>query len=94
MVKREVVSDISKRTGYSQKIVHDIIEAFFDDIAQELSDGNSVVVRGFGTFGVKKRAKRAGRNINTGEIVEIPEQYVPSFKPGANLKRAVSRLKG
>lgn len=92
MIKENIVSDVANRTGYSSKIVGEVIEALLDNITQELSDGNSIVIRGFGTFGVKKRAKRTGRNISTGESVEIPEQFVPSFKPGANLKRVVSRL--
>lgn len=92
MIKENTVSDVANRTGYSNKIVSEVIEALLQSITQELSEGNSVVIRGFGTFGVKKRAKRLGRNISTGESVEIPEQFVPSFKPGINLKKVVSQL--
>jgi len=90
--KESIILYASSRTGCSHRTVRDVTEALFDGITLELSEGNSVIIRGFGTFAVKKRAKRVGRNINTGERVEIPERFVPSFKPGVNLKRVVSEL--
>lgn len=92
MIKREVVSAVARRTGCTQQTARLIMDALLAIITQELSDGNAVVLRGFGTFEVRKRAARVGRNIDGGNV-KIPEQFAPVFKPGESLKQAVSQLK-
>jgi len=90
--KEDVISDVAIETLYTQKNIKEIVEAFLENVMLSLSEGNSVVLRGFGTFELKKRKKRTGRNINTGESVDIPERYAVVFKPGAKFKRLIDEL--
>ena len=81
MRKADLVARISEKTGIAK--VDDLVtlEQFFTEVKQSLSEGENVYVRGFGSFVVKKRAKKIGRHIKKNEAIEIPEHYIPSFKP-------------
>lgn len=57
------------------------LETFFKEVKESLADGENVYVRGFGSFIVKKRAKKIGRHIKKNVAIEIPEHYIPAFKP-------------
>lgn len=81
MRKADLVNRISEKTGIAKVDVLVTLEAFFKEVKESLSDGENVYVRGFGSFIIKKRAKKIGRHIKKNEAIEIPEHYIPSFKP-------------
>ena len=81
MRKSDLVAAISEKTGVPKVDVLVTLESFFSEVKDTLSSGENVYVRGFGSFVIKKRAKKAGRHIKQGKSVVIPEHYVPSFKP-------------
>jgi len=75
------VNAISEKTGIAKVDVLVSIEALFKEIKTSLEEGENVYVRGFGSFVIKKRARKVGRNIKKGASIEIPEHFIPSFKP-------------
>jgi len=81
MRKAELVALISEKTGVPKVDVLVTLETFFKEVKNSLADGQNVYVRGFGSFVVKKRAKKIGRHIKKNIAIEIPEHYIPSFKP-------------
>ena len=81
MRKADVVANISDKTGVAKVDVMVTLETFFKEIKESLADGENVYIRGFGSFVVKKRAKKVGRNIQENKPIEIPEHFIPSFKP-------------
>ena len=90
MNKTELTAAVAKTTETTKKEVEIIINATLDAIAAALRNDDKVALIGFGTFEVKKRAARLGRNPRTKEAVEIPASVVPTFKPGKALKDAVA----
>ncbi|GHV97473.1 transcriptional regulator [Lactobacillus nasalidis] len=89
MNKTELVSVVSEKTEFSKKESAQIVDALFATIEEELAKGEKVQLIGFGTFEVRERAARKGRNPQTGAEIEIPASKVPAFKPGKALKDAV-----
>lgn len=81
MRKADLVATISEKTGVPKVDVLVTLENFFTEVKTSLSGGENVYVRGFGSFVIKKRAKKIGRHIKKNEAIEIPEHYIPSFKP-------------
>jgi len=81
MTKAEIVADISEETGLERSEALRAVEAFMHSIKRSLSDGQNVYLRGFGSFVVKRRAKKTGRNISKKTPVIIPAHNIPSFKP-------------
>lgn len=81
MRKADLVSTISEKTGVPKVDVLVALETFFTEVKSSLSEGENVYIRGFGSFVVKKRAKKIGRHIKKNVAIEIPEHYIPSFKP-------------
>lgn len=81
MRKADLVSTISEKTGVPKVDVLVALEMFFTEVKNSLSDGENVYIRGFGSFVVKKRAKKIGRHIKKNVAIEIPEHFIPSFKP-------------
>lgn len=81
MTKAEVIAQIAAKTGIEKVDVQETVESFFKVIKGSLQEGENVYVRGFGSFIVKKRAKKTARNISKNTAIIIPEHYVPSFKP-------------
>lgn len=90
MTKKELVAVTAKSAGVSQKDAAAVIDAFLDTVIAELSEGNDVNFTGFGSFKVKERAARSGRNPRTKETVEIPASKAVVFKPGTILKESVN----
>jgi len=90
MRKADLVNTIAQKTGVPKVDVLVTLEQFFKEVKDSLSDGENVYVRGFGSFIVKKRAKKIGRNIKKNIAIEIPEHSIPAFKPS---KEFVSRVK-
>lgn len=81
MRKADLVSTISEKTGVPKVDVLVALEMFFTEVKNSLSEGENVYIRGFGSFVVKKRAKKIGRHIKKNVAIEIPEHFIPSFKP-------------
>lgn len=81
MRKAELVNIISEKTGVPKVDVLVSMETFFNEIKDTLSGGENVYIRGFGSFVIKKRAKKIGRHIKKNIAIEIPEHFIPSFKP-------------
>ncbi|MEZ5040836.1 MAG: HU family DNA-binding protein [Saprospiraceae bacterium] len=81
MRKADLVAAISEKTGVPKVDVLVTLETFFKEVKSSLADGENVYVRGFGSFIVKKRAKKIGRHIKKNKAIEIPEHFIPAFKP-------------
>lgn len=90
MKKSEFVKCVAKKTGMSQAACSECLDAMIECITDALKKGDSVSLIGFGTFAVKERAARQGRNPRTGETIQIKAAKVPSFKAGKALKDAVN----
>lgn len=86
MVRAELATQVANSLGINKKVATDAINIVFDNIAQALSSGDKVELRGFGSFTIRTRASRQGRNPRTGENVKVPAKKVPFFKPGKELK--------
>ena len=81
MTKADIVKKVSESTGIENQTVQKAIEAFMETVKDSLTDGRNVYLRGFGSFIIKKRAKKLARNISKNTTVIIPEHFVPAFKP-------------
>ena len=91
MNKAELIAAAAMRAELSKKDTEKVINAVFETISEELVAGEKVSVVGFGSFDVKQRPERVGRNPATGEEITIPAYRVPQFKPGKALKDAVAK---
>ena len=89
MTKADIVSEIAKSTGVEKVQVQAIVEAFMDCIKTSLTNKNNVYLRGFGSFIVKKRAKKVARNISKNTTITIPEHNIPAFKPAKSFAAKV-----
>ena len=87
MTKADIVSEIAKSTGVEK--VQAIVEAFMESIKTSLTQKNNVYLRGFGSFIVKKRAKKVARNISKNTTITIPEHNIPAFKPAKSFAAKV-----
>lgn len=81
MRKADLVAIIADKTGVPKVDVLVTLESFFREVKGTLASGENVYVRGFGSFIIKKRAEKVGRNIKKNEAIVIPEHYIPAFKP-------------
>jgi len=81
MTKAEIVSEIVSKTGIEKVAVEAAVEAIMDTIKTSMVKGENIYLRGFGTFLLKKRAEKIGRNITKKTAVKIPAHMVPAFKP-------------
>ena len=91
MNKQELISAAAEKTGFSKKDTEATVTAVLETIISALEDNEKVQLVGFGSFEVKERAARIGRNPKTKEAIEIPESVVPVFKAGKALKDSVSK---
>ena len=89
MTKADIVSEIAKSTGVEKVQVQAIVEAFMESIKTSLTQKNHVYLRGFGSFIVKKRAKKVARNISKNTTITIPEHNIPAFKPAKSFAAKV-----
>jgi DNA-binding protein HU-beta len=81
MTKAEIVAEIANKTGIEKVSVQATVEAFMDAVKNSLANGDNVYLRGFGSFIVKKRAEKTGRNISKNTTIIIPAHNIPAFKP-------------
>lgn len=92
MTKSEFITELANSIDYlSHKEAAVIVNTFFDAIADELIAGNKVELRGFGSFKVKERHSRTGRNPKSGAKVTVPKKRVPYFKPGKELRLLIDQ---
>ena len=90
MNKTELVAAIADNADITRKDAEKAVKAFVDVVTEELKKGEKVQVVGFGTFEVLERAAREGRNLHTGEPIQIPACKAPKFKAGKALKDALN----
>ncbi len=90
MNKGELIDAVSGKTGLAKADATRAVDAVLDSITDALKAKDSVAIVGFGTFAVKTRAARSGRNPRTRETIQIPASQVPGFKAGKALKDAVN----
>ncbi len=81
MTKAEIVAEIANKIGVEKVAVQATVEAFMEAVKSSLAKGDNVYLRGFGSFIVKKRAEKTGRNISKNTTIIIPAHNIPSFKP-------------
>ena len=91
MTKSELIQRLAERNPHLlHRDIERIVQTVFDEIADALSEGNRVELRGFGAFSVKSRPARTGRNPRTGESVAVDEKRVPYFKTGKELREKLN----
>ncbi len=90
MTKAELVDEVSKNSDLNKKDAEVIVQTVLDSIVDSLKAGEKVELRGFGSFRLRSRASRQGRNPKTGEKVFVPAKRVPYFKPGKELKALIN----
>lgn len=93
MTKTELIAAVAAKAELSKKDSEKAVNAFIDSISEALQAGDKVQMVGFGTFEVRTRAARDGKNPSTGNPMRIPETKVPAFKAGKALKDAVKDVK-
>lgn len=81
MTKAEIVSSISEKLGMEKNDVQAMVETFMTEVKDSLESGENVYLRGFGSFIVKKRAAKTGRNISKNTTIRIPAHNIPAFRP-------------
>ena len=81
MTKADIVASIAEKTGLEKVDVQTTLEAFMNEVKESLEGGENVYLRGFGSFIIKERAKKTGRNISKNTTIIIPAHNIPSFKP-------------
>ena len=91
MTKAELVDTVSKVSDLTRKHSEVIVEAVFSSIRDALQKGDKIELRGFGSFRVRRRGSRTGRNPKTGAGVVVPAKKVPHFKPGKELRELINR---
>jgi DNA-binding protein HU-beta len=91
MTKADIVNEISEKTGIEKMVVQATVEAFMKTIRNSMVEGKNVYLRGFGTFVVKRRAEKIGRNISKNTTVVIPAHYIPAFKAAKTFSDRVKK---
>lgn len=90
MTKAEIVADVANKTGVEKVAVQAVVESFMEVVKSSMMNGENVYLRGFGSFTIKKRAEKTGRNISKNTTIIIPAHNIPAFKPA---KSFVSQVK-
>ncbi len=89
MTKRELIEVVAKKANLTNKASRDAVAGVINSIRDALKRGEKVVITGFGTFSVRNRVERVGRNPKTGEKITIAARKAPGFTPGKTLKKVV-----
>ncbi len=90
MTKAELIEEVANLASLTKKETELIVNTVFDNITTALSQGDKVELRGFGSFRIRQRNPRKGRNPKTGDAVSVPEKRVPFFKVGKRLRELVN----
>jgi DNA-binding protein HU-beta len=89
MTKAEIVADIANKTGIEKVAVQAVVESFMESIKETMINGENVYLRGFGSFIIKERAEKTGRNISKNTTIIIPAHKIPAFKPAKSFVNKV-----
>ncbi|MBA3335894.1 MAG: HU family DNA-binding protein [Pyrinomonadaceae bacterium] len=91
MTKANLVETVAKEADMTKKDAEQLVEIIFESIIGSLNKGEKIELRGFGSFRIRERDARKGRNPKTGEAVDIPAKRVAYFKPGKELKETINK---
>jgi integration host factor subunit beta len=91
MTKAELVEEVSRVSDLTKKHSETIVDTVFQSIVDALQRGEKIELRGFGSFRLRRRQSRKGRNPKTGDKVDVPPKQVPYFKPGKELKDLINQ---
>ena len=94
MTKAELVDEVAHAVQLTKKQAETIVNIVFDSIVESLRAGQKIELRGFGSFRLRSRKSRTGRNPKTGEKVDVPSKKIPYFKPGKELKELINQAQG
>jgi len=89
MTKKDLIEKVAKKSNLTKRAAEDSVSATFNIIRDSLVRGEKVVISGFGTFLIRSRATRRGRNPQTGETIQIPSKKLPGFTAGKTIKRLI-----
>ncbi len=89
MTKKDLIEVVAKKANLTNKASRDAVQTFLNTIRDSLKRGEKVVITGFGTFSIRKRAERVGRNPKTGEKITLAARKTPGFTPGKTFKKSV-----
>lgn len=89
MTKKDLIEIIAKKANLTNKAARDAVQTMLNTVRDSLKRGEKVVLTGFGTFTVRKRAERIGRNPKTGEKITLAARKTPGFTPGKTFKKAI-----
>lgn len=89
MTKNQLIEKVAKKSHLTKRAAGDAVNAVFDIIKDNLSRGEKTIITGFGTFLIRSRAARRGRNPQTGEAIPIPAKKLPGFTAGKTIKRQI-----
>ena len=90
MTKAELVEQVARNTQLTKKHAEIMVNTVFDSIVDSLKDGEKIELRGFGSFRIRQRDSRVGRNPKTGDTVQVPSKKIPYFKPGKELRELLN----
>ncbi len=90
MTKAELVEEVANQSELTKKDAEVIVQTVLDSITESLQRGEKIELRGFGSFRIRNRSSRQGRNPKTGSAVSVPAKKVPYFKPGKEIKDLVN----
>jgi len=90
MTKAELVDQVARTTQLTKKHAEVMVNTVFDSIVDSLKEGEKIELRGFGSFRIRQRGSRTGRNPKTGARVEVPSKSIPYFKPGKELRELLN----
>ena len=90
MTKAELVEEVARTAQITKKHAELIVNTVFESIVNSLKDGDKIELRGFGSFRIRRRGPRVGRNPKTGARVDVPSKRIPYFKPGKELKELLN----
>lgn len=91
MTKAELVEEVARVASLTKKHAEVIVDTVFQSIVEALHRGEKIELRGFGSFRLRRRESRRGRNPKTGDKVDVPPKQVPYFKPGKELKDLINK---
>ena len=91
MIRSELLQKLAQENPELRaQEIEQVVDIFFEEIAQRLAEGGRVELRGFGAFSTREREARTGRHPRTGESVDVPAKRVPYFKPGKEMRNALN----
>jgi len=90
MTKAELVEEVARSTELTKKHAEIIVNTVFESIVDSLKAGEKIELRGFGSFRIRRRGSRMGRNPKTGDRVKVPAKRIPYFKPGKDLREMLN----